>query len=116
VVFVNRLPSDQDASGRSFGEEELDLVRQVLASGTLTATKGRMARDFAEEFAAILGVEHAAACSSGTAAVHAAVAAIDPEPGEEIVTSRSCIKARSRSSPTSTSARGTSPPRRSPSD
>lgn len=87
VVFVNRLPSDQDASGRSFGEEELDLVRQVLASGTLTATKGRMARDFAEEFAAILGVEHAAACSSGTAAVHAAVAAIDPEPGEEIVTS-----------------------------
>jgi perosamine synthetase len=31
-------------------------------------------------------VKHAYACSSGTAAVHCAIAAIDPEPGDEIVT------------------------------
>jgi perosamine synthetase len=35
----------------------------------------------------MLGVRHAWACSSGTAALHTAVAAIDPEPGDEIVTS-----------------------------
>jgi len=39
------------------------------------------------EFAALLGVKHAHACASGTAAVHCAIAAIDPEPGDEIVTS-----------------------------
>ena len=33
-----------------------------------------------------MGARHAYACSSGTAAVHVAVAAIDPEPGDEIVT------------------------------
>ena len=31
-------------------------------------------------------IRHASACSSGTAAIHAAVAALDPEPGDEIVT------------------------------
>jgi dTDP-4-amino-4,6-dideoxygalactose transaminase len=34
-----------------------------------------------------LGAKHVYACSSGTAAVHAAVAALDPEPGDEIVSS-----------------------------
>ena len=80
------LPSDQDASGRSFGESELDLLRQVLESGTLTSTKGRMAKGFAERFAATVGTRHAIACASGTAAIHSAIAAIDPEPGDEIVT------------------------------
>jgi perosamine synthetase len=82
-----RLPSDQDASGRSFGEEEIKLLREVIEGGTLTSTKGRMVKELTERFAGVLGVRHASACSSGTAAVHAAIAAIDPEPGEEIVTS-----------------------------
>ena len=82
-----RLPSDQDASGRSFDDEELTLLREVIESGTLTATKGRMVKLFAEEFARTLGTRHASACSSGTAAIHAAVAALDPEPGDEIITS-----------------------------
>jgi perosamine synthetase len=86
-VLKGRLPSDQDASGRSFGEEELNLLREVLESGTLTATKGRMAKGFAEGFAAAVGARHGSACASGTAAIHAAIAAIDPEPGEEVVTS-----------------------------
>lgn len=34
----------------------------------------------------MLGVRHAIAASSGTAAIHCAIAAIDPEPGDEIVT------------------------------
>jgi perosamine synthetase len=83
----DQLPSDQDRSGRSFGEEELTLLRDVLDSGTLTATKGRMAKAFAEGFGKLIGARHASACSSGTAAIHAAIGAIDPEPGDEIVTS-----------------------------
>lgn len=81
------MPSDQDASGRSLGAEELELLARAIASGTLTSTRGSFVRSFEAAFAGWLGVAHAVACSSGTAAVHAAVAAIDPEPGDEIVTS-----------------------------
>ncbi|HEY0513679.1 MAG TPA: DegT/DnrJ/EryC1/StrS family aminotransferase [Thermoanaerobaculia bacterium] len=81
------LPSDQDASGRSFGEAELARLAEVLRSGTLTSTRGTAVQALERRFAGLLGVPHAWAASSGTAALHAAVAAVDPEPGDEIVTS-----------------------------
>jgi perosamine synthetase len=81
------LPSDQEASGRSFGDEELALLQRVIESGTLTSTKGTAVRQLERRFAALLGSGRAIACASGTAAIHAAIAAIDPEPGEEVVTS-----------------------------
>ncbi len=80
------LPNDQDSSGRTFGNEELELVKEVLDSGTLTSTKGNFVRTFEENFAAQIGAKHAYACTSGSAAIHCAVAAIDPEPGDEIIT------------------------------
>lgn len=83
---IPTLPSDQDASGRSFGDEELAAVIEALRSGVLTSTKGRFVRQLEERFAELIGVRFAVATSSGSAAVHAAVAAIDPEPGDEIVT------------------------------
>ena len=82
-----QLPSDQEASGRNLGQDELTNLSEVIASGTLTSTKGRFVKKLEKEFADKLGVKHVYACSSGTAAVHAAIAAIDPEPGDEIVTS-----------------------------
>ena len=81
------LPSDQDASGRTLGAEEIALVAQAIRSGTLTSTKGTFVKTLERRFADLLGVQHAYACASGTAAVHTAIAAIDPEPGDEIVTS-----------------------------
>jgi perosamine synthetase len=84
---VLTLPSDQDASGRTLGDDELALLAEALASGTLTSTRGRFVKTFENHFAALLGVEHAHACASGTAAIHTAVAALDPEPGDEIITS-----------------------------
>ncbi|MDT4966996.1 MAG: perosamine synthetase [Acidobacteriota bacterium] len=80
------LPSDQDASGRTFDAEELALLAEVLSSGTLTSTKGNFVRDFEQSFAPMIGAQHAYACASGSAAVHTAIAAIDPNPGDEIVT------------------------------
>jgi perosamine synthetase len=82
-----QLPSDQNASGRDLGQAELDNLAEVVASGILTSTKGRFVRLLEEQFARKLGVKYAYACSSGTAAVHTAIAALDPEPGEEFVTS-----------------------------
>jgi dTDP-4-amino-4,6-dideoxygalactose transaminase len=81
------LPSDQDASGRTLGPEELALLAQTIQSGTLTSTKGQMVKTLERRFAALLGIRHAFACASGTAAIHTAIAALNPEPGEEIITS-----------------------------
>jgi perosamine synthetase len=83
---VLQLPSDQDASGRTLGVEEIERVAEALRTGTLTSTKGAMVKGFEDRFAALYGARHAWACASGSAAVHVAVAAIDPEPGDEIVT------------------------------
>ncbi len=86
-ITTLRLPSDQEASGRTLGEEELALLVQVIRSGTLTSTKGTFVKALERGFAELLGLEHVSACSSGTSALHTAIAAIDPEPGDEIVTS-----------------------------
>lgn len=84
---VRTLPSDQDCSGRTLGAEELALLAEAIHSGTLTSTRGAFVKTLEADFAALLGVPHAYACASGTSAVHTALAAIDPEPGDEIVTS-----------------------------
>ncbi len=80
------LPSDQDASGRTLGSTEIKFLTEAIESGTLTSTKGTFVKQFEELFADKLGMRRAYACSSGTAALHVAVAAIDPEPGDEIIT------------------------------
>lgn len=80
------LPTDQEASGRTLGEEELTLLGEVIRSGTLTSTKGVFVKTLECRFAEMLGARHAYACASGSAAVHIAVAAIAPEPGDEIIT------------------------------
>jgi dTDP-4-amino-4,6-dideoxygalactose transaminase len=81
------LPSDQDASGRTFGEGELALLAEAVRSGSLISTKGTFVKKLEKEFANVIGVKHVHACSSGTSAVHTAIAAINPTPGDEIVTS-----------------------------
>jgi perosamine synthetase len=80
------LPSDQDATGRTLGAEELALLTEVIESGTLTSTKGNFVKTLEERFAQMIGVKYAYACASGSAAVHTAVAALDPNPGDEIIT------------------------------
>jgi dTDP-4-amino-4,6-dideoxygalactose transaminase len=80
------LPNDQDATGRTLGAEELARLADVIGSGTLTSTKGAQVPELEARFASLLGAGTAVACSSGTAAIHAAIAAIDPEPGDEIIT------------------------------
>jgi len=81
------LPSDQDASGRTLGDEEIQLLTAAIRSGTLTSTKGAFVKQFENRWAELCGTKFAFACSHGTAAIHSAVAAVDPEPGDEIVTS-----------------------------
>jgi dTDP-4-amino-4,6-dideoxygalactose transaminase len=79
------LPSEANASGRNFGDAELEFLRQALHSGTLNCTKGTFVNQFEKEFAKRLGMESSTAVTSGTAAIHCAVAAVNPEPGDEII-------------------------------
>lgn len=81
-----QLPSDGDRSGRTLAEEELELLREVIASGTLNSTRGSQVDAFEREFAAWLGVEHAVACASGSAAVHCCIQALGLEAGDEVIT------------------------------
>jgi dTDP-4-amino-4,6-dideoxygalactose transaminase len=82
-----QLPSDQDATGRTLGDEEIAFVTEAIRSGTLTSTKGRFVKEFQTRFAQAVGSAFGYACASGTGAIHAAVAAVDPVPGDEIITS-----------------------------
>ena len=80
-----RLPSDANAPGRTLGAEEIECLRQAIGSGTLNCTKGTFVNRFEQAFAKRLGVASACAVTSGTAAIHAAVAAVNANPGDEII-------------------------------
>lgn len=65
----------------------MQALQTVIDSGTLTSTKGEFVKRFDADFAAAVGTKYGHACSSGTAALHTAIAALDIDPGSEIVTS-----------------------------
>jgi perosamine synthetase len=67
------------------GEAEEAAVIDVLRSGQLSL--GPRVPAFEEAFAARLGVPHASAVSSGTAALHLALRAVGVSAGDEVVTS-----------------------------
>ncbi|HNU06656.1 MAG TPA: DegT/DnrJ/EryC1/StrS family aminotransferase, partial [Pyrinomonadaceae bacterium] len=83
---IIKLPSDQDISGRTFGAEEIAAITEVLQSGVLITTKGKYGKLLESAFAEKIGSKFAFACNSGSAAVHVAIAAVNPNPGDEIVT------------------------------
>jgi dTDP-4-amino-4,6-dideoxygalactose transaminase len=69
-----------------FGEDDLREVREALESQDLFFTSGNKIVALEREFAEKYGTRNAVATTSGTAAVHMAVAALDASPGDEIIT------------------------------
>jgi dTDP-4-amino-4,6-dideoxygalactose transaminase len=84
-AVTDALPTVSSAAGRTFGPEEEALVLEALRSGCLSRNGGTMVKTLEHEFAEALGVPYAVACSSGTASVHLTLAALDLEPGDEII-------------------------------
>jgi perosamine synthetase len=81
------FPTVANASGRWLGEEEKQLLAEVIDSGALNRNDGSKVAALERAWAEILDVPHAQVVTSGTAALHTAVAALDLEPGDEIITS-----------------------------
>lgn len=69
-----------------FDESELRLLHQALLSQNLFGIDGKMVSQFETEFAKSYGVPYAVASTSGTAALHTALGALDLNPGDEIIT------------------------------
>jgi dTDP-4-amino-4,6-dideoxygalactose transaminase len=69
------------------GELEKRYLNEVIDSGTLFFYLGTKVREFERRFAALYGKKHCLACSSGTAAVHMAIACFEFPPGSEVITS-----------------------------
>jgi dTDP-4-amino-4,6-dideoxygalactose transaminase len=75
-----------EPAGRTLGDEEIAALTRVIRSGMLSSVWGTEVRAFERELADLIGARHAVAASSGTAALHLAVAAVAPDPGDEIIT------------------------------
>ena len=68
-----------------FGDEDIAALTEVIRSGN--PGKGPRVAQFEREFAARHGVKHAISVTSGTAAMHVCIGAINPDPGDEIIVS-----------------------------
>src|SRR5262249_32222790 len=67
----------------SLGEEEINAVSEVIRSGWLTM--GAKTFEFERQFADYIGVQHAIAVCSCTAALHLSLEAIGLQAGEEVL-------------------------------
>jgi perosamine synthetase len=71
------------------GEEEIEFVTDALRKGELSGTFGHYLEGFEKEFSAYTGCKYGVAVSSGTTALHLAVAAAGIGPGDEVIVSSS---------------------------
>jgi len=65
--------------------EDIDAVQRVLRSSRLSQISSSEVRKFEEAFAEYHASKHCIAVNSGTAAIHAALAALDIGPGDQVV-------------------------------
>ena len=68
-----------------YGEEELALLKEVVESGRLMGPGGKVA-EFEEAVGKAFGMEHVVMVTSGTAALHTALAALGVAEGDEVIT------------------------------
>lgn len=71
---------------KPFGEEEEQLLLEAVRSQNLFGKSGTFVPRFERAFAELYGAKYAQSCTSGTAAIHLAVGAVNPNPGDEIIT------------------------------
>jgi perosamine synthetase len=73
-------------TGKRFGDEEKRQLAEALDQQTLFYAAGKKTREFRERFASRYGIKHCVTCTSGTAAIHIALAACNVKPGDHVIT------------------------------
>ncbi len=73
----------------SLGREEFANVEEAFSTGAISGTFGRFISEFEETFASYCGAKYGVATTSGTTALHLALAAYGIGPGDEVVLSTS---------------------------
>ena len=75
----------------NYDHQEIEAANLVLRSGKLARQSGSWVSKFEEDFAEKFGAKHAIAVSSGTAALHVALAALGIGPGDEVINTPHCF-------------------------
>jgi perosamine synthetase len=91
-IRISRIPVAEEALARpiipvadpKLDGNELRYVTQCVRSNWISSA-GRFVREFEEAFAAAVGCRYGVACSSGTTALHLALAALGLGPGDEVL-------------------------------
>lgn len=81
-----RVRTEPFPARRPFGEREEELLLQAVRGQNLFGKNGTLIPEFEKQFAAFYGAGYAQSATSGTAAIHLAVGAVNPDPGDEIIT------------------------------
>ena len=86
-IFEFLMRGAKKHGGRKlFDASELKLLREALLTQNLFSMDGYMVKNFEEEFARTYGAPYAVASTSGTAAIHTALGALDLNAGDEVIT------------------------------
>ncbi len=69
-----------------FGDEDMRQLTDLMSNANVRWNGGDKVQAFEDQFAQIHDIKYAQATDSGSGALHSAVAALDLEPGDEIIT------------------------------
>ena len=70
-------------------ESDIKLVNDALNKGEISGNFGHYLESFENDFASVIGVKHGIAVTSGTTALHLAIAVLGLSPGDEVLISSS---------------------------
>lgn len=87
ILGGEKVKTTPYGSGKRFGDEELQQLKEALEQNTLFYWYGNKVKTFLDKFKNMYGAEYAVATSSGTASLHVALGAAGVTAGDEVITS-----------------------------
>src|SRR6476620_8580471 len=85
-VMSQQMMAGSPGGRAPFDYRELKKLREALLTQNLCCIDGVMVRDLERKFPFAYGVPYGVASTSGTAAIHIALGALDLNPGDEVIT------------------------------
>ncbi len=80
-----KVTGDPFPAWPSLSEKGIKKVSEVLRSGQVNYWTGPLGQEFEKKFAEYMGAEYCITTTSGTSALHTAIASLDIGPGDEVI-------------------------------